>query len=312
MAGNADFNAILSTTLRNYRKQLVDNIFSARPLTWFLMRKDKIRMEDGGESIVIPLMYGKSGATGSYSGYDTLSLAPQEGITSAKYDWKQFYASVSFDGLSELKNAGENRVINLLKSKITQAEESMKDAFNVMLYANGTGNSGKDWNGLGNLIESTTGTVGGIDRSANSWWNAYEENTSTALTLALMTTAYNTVSKGNDHPDFAITTQTLFEKYESLLIANLRYQDVATANAGFQNLLFKQIPIVFDADCTAGVVYFLNTKYIELVGHSDKWFKQGDFKTPEDVDAKFSLLLTAGNLVLSNAARQGKLTAKTA
>ena len=31
MAGNADFDAILSTTLKNYIPKLTDNIFSARP-----------------------------------------------------------------------------------------------------------------------------------------------------------------------------------------------------------------------------------------------------------------------------------------
>ena len=39
MAGNASFDALLSTTLANYRKQLTDNVFTARPLTYFLMDK---------------------------------------------------------------------------------------------------------------------------------------------------------------------------------------------------------------------------------------------------------------------------------
>jgi len=44
MAGNANFDALLSTTLANYRKQLTDNVFTARPLTYFLMDKGRIRM----------------------------------------------------------------------------------------------------------------------------------------------------------------------------------------------------------------------------------------------------------------------------
>jgi hypothetical protein len=56
----------------------------------------------------------------------------------------------------------------------------------------------------------------------------------------------------------------------------------------------------------------LNSKYIKLVGHSDKWFAQTDFVRPENQDARFALIMCYGNLVVSNRAKQGKLTAKTA
>lgn len=311
MAGNANFDALLTTTLANYRAQLTDNVFTARPLTYFLMDKGRIRMLNGGTKIVEPLIYGKNDTVGSYSGYDSLSLTPQEGISAAEYDWKQYAASIAISGIEEAKNNGEQEIINLLEAKIMQAEESMREGFNLMFFASGTGNGGKDWNGLGNLVEAS-GTVGGIDRSSNTWWRSYEENTAGALTLAYMTTAYNSVSVGNDHPDMVLTTQTLFEKYEALLIPNLRYTDTKTADAGFQNLLFKAAPVVYDAHCTSGVVYFLNSKYLTLVGHSGKWFAQTEFVKPEDVDARYALIMCYGNLTCRNAAKQGKLTAKTA
>lgn len=311
MTANANFDALLTTTLANYRSQLTDNVFTARPLTYFLMDKGRIRMLNGGTKIVEPLIYGKNNTVGSYSGYDSLSLAPQEGITAAEYEWKQYAASISISGIEEAKNNGEQEIINLLEAKIMQAEESMREGFNQMFFADGTGNSGKNWNGLGNLVEAS-GTVGGIDRSVHSFWRSYEENTATALTLAQMSTAYNSVSVGNDHPDMVLTTQTLFEKYEALLQPQLRYTDTKTADAGFQNLLFKAAPVVYDVHCTAGVVYFLNSKYLTLVGHSGKWFAQTGFVSPEDVDARYALIMCYGNLTCRNAAKQGKLTAKTA
>lgn len=313
MTANANFDALLSTTLANYRSQLTDNVFTARPLTYFLMDKGRIRMLNGGTKIIEPLIYGKNSTVGSYSGYDSLSLTPQEGISAAEFEWKQYAASISISGIEEAKNNGEQEIINLLEAKIMQAEESMRESFNQMFFADGTGNSGKDWNGLGNLVEAS-GTVGGINRatSGNEFWRSYEENTATALTLAQMATAYNTVSVGNDHPDMILTTQTLFEKYEALLQPQLRYTDTKTADAGFQNLLFKAAPIVYDVHCTAGVVYFLNSKYLTLVGHSGKWFAQTGFVSPEDVDARYALIMCYGNLTCRNAAKQGKLTAKTA
>ena len=308
---NSNFDALLTTTLANYRDQLTDNIFTARPLTYMLNEKGRIRMLNGGTKIVEPLVYATNDTIGSYSGYDTISLTPQTGISAAEYDWKQYAGSISISGIEEAKNNGEQEIINLLEAKIMQAEESMREGFNTMFYGDGTGNSGKDWNGLGNLVESGN-TVGNINSSTYSYWQSYEENTATALTLAQMATAYNTVSVGNDHPDLVLTTQTLFEKYEALLQPQLRYTDAKTADAGFQNLLFKAAPVVFDASCTAGIMYFMNSKYITLVGHSGKWFQQTAFVRPEDLDARYALIMCYGNLTCRNAKKQGKLTAKTA
>jgi len=314
MAGNANFDALLSTTLANYRNQLTDNVFTARPLTYMLMEKGRIRMLNGGTKIVEPLIYGQNSTVASYSGYDTISLTAQDGISAAEYDWKQYAASIAISGIEEAKNNGEQEIINLLEAKIMQAEESMREGFNQMFFGDGTGNSGKNWNGLGNIVESGN-TVGGINSAGgqgNDWWRSYEENTAGALTLAYMNTAYNSVSVGNDHPDVVLTTQTLFEKYEALLQPQLRYTDTKTADAGFQNLLFKAAPVMYDVHNTAGVVYFLNTKYLTLVGHSGKWFQQTEFVRPENLDARYALIMCYGNLTCRNRAKQGKLTAKTA
>ena len=313
MAGNANFDSLLSTTLANYRDQLTDNIFTARPLTNFLMEKGRVRMLDGGTKIVEPLVYGLNGTVGSYSGYDTITLTAQEGMSAAEYDWKQYAASIAISGIEEAKNNGEAAIINLLEAKIMQAEESMREGFNQMFFSDGTGNSGKDWLGLAALVDSA-GTVGGIDATAvgNDFWQSYEEGTSGALSLADMATAYNSVSVGNDHPDMVLTTQTLFEKYESLLQPQLRYTDAKTADAGFQNLLFKSAPVTYDVHCQAGVMYFLNSKYLTLVGHSGKWFEQTDFVRPENLDARYALIMCYGNLTCRNRAKQGKLTGRTA
>jgi hypothetical protein len=312
-ANGTEYDALLSTTLANYRDKLTDNVFTARPLTYFLNEKGRIRMESGGTKIVEQLIYGKNSTVSSYSGYESLSLTPQEGITAAEYDWKQYSASIAISGIEEAKNNGEHAIINLLEAKIMQAEESLREGFNVMFFGDGTGNSGKNWNGLGNLVEKDV-ALGGINpaTAGNEFWKSYEENTAGALTLAQMATAYNSVSVGNDHPDMILTSQLLFEKYESLLQPQLRYTDTKTADAGFQNLLFKSAPIMYDVHCNANTMYFLNSKYIKLVGHSDKWFAQTDFVRPENQDARFALIMCYGNLVVSNRAKQGKLTAKTA
>ena len=180
-----NFDALVSTTLKNYTPRIEDNIFSNITLLYWLKEAGHIEKVTGGEQIVEPLLYGKNATTGSYAGYDNIPTTPTDGITAAIYDWKQFAVSIAISGLEEAKNSGEAAVISLLKAKIDQAEMSAMDAMNKMFYAAGTGNSGKDWNGLGNIVTTDgTGTVGGINAANETWWkNQFLATTATAKKL---------------------------------------------------------------------------------------------------------------------------------
>jgi len=72
-AGNSDFDAILSTTLKNYIPKLTDNVFSARPLFYALTNGQTIRRVGGGAKIVVPIIYGTNSTAASYSGSDTIA-----------------------------------------------------------------------------------------------------------------------------------------------------------------------------------------------------------------------------------------------
>ena len=307
---NPNFDEILSTTLNNYVPKLTDNVFTARPLFYALTNGQTIRRISGGNKIVVPIIHGKNTTTGSYSGTDTISTTAQTGISAAEYAWKQYAATVTINGLEEAQNNGEAQIIDLLEGKIFQAQESIIEDMNTMLFADGTGNSSKDWNGLANIVDST-GTVGGIAQSSNAYWASTETAQGGAITTAAMATMYNSISVGNDQPTIIITTQDVYEDYEALLTDQIRYTDTDVADAGFQNLLFKGAPVTFDDACTTQTMYFLNTKYLRLVGHQDVWFKPTPFVRPTNQDAVFSQILCYGNLTVSNRARQGKITGAT-
>ena len=314
MAGNANYDALLTSTLENIRSTLEDNVFTARPLTYWLTRKDRIRTVGGGNKIVEPLIYGLNSTAGSYASYDTLDTTPQEGITAAEYDWKQFAATVAISGIEQAINMGQEAVFNLLEAKVMQAEESISEGFNTMFHSDGSGNSGKDWWGLAAAVDSADPSVanfGNIDRDTNTWWASTETNVAGALSLPAMATLYNTVSKGSIHPDFILTDQDEFEKYETLLQPQLRFSDTKTVDGGFQNFLYKDAVVMFDDANAAGVMYFLNSKYLKLVRHSSVWFKNTPFQTPVDGDASYSKILCYGNLTASNCQRLGKLTGLT-
>ena len=261
MAGNSSFDELLSTTLKNYIPKLTDNIFSARPLFYALTNGQTIRRISGGQAIVVPVIYGTNSTAGSYSGTDTIDTTAQTGISAAEYDWKQYAATVTISGIEEAKNNGEAQIIDLLEGKIFQTQETVIENMNTMFWADA---SGDDWNGLHLIVAKPNTSLGGIDPtgSGNSWWKSTETDENGALTQATMANVYNSISVGNDQPTIIITTQTLYEKYESLLSDQIRYTDTDVADGGFQNLLFKGAPVTFDGAATSGQMMFLNTKYL--------------------------------------------------
>lgn len=190
-----------------------------------------------------------------------------------------------------------------------------------MLFSDGTGNSNKDFNGLGNIVGTAGNTVGGIDASTNSWWDPYVINSGATLSEDNMANVYNNASKGSDTPDLIVTTEALFAKYESLLTPQVRYQDVAKANLGFTNLMFKQTPVVFDLGATkqdgtatngtGDPMYFINSKYLKLTGMNGHWFQTTEFQngTVAGKDARYALVMAFGELTCSNRSRQGFLSA---
>ena len=86
------------------------------------------------------------------------------------YEWRELGGTISISRKEERQNSGEAAIIGLLKSKIMQAEMSMREEINRQLVA-GTvdtatfvpGNSAKDMNPLGwffrqdNQVDPTTG-----------------------------------------------------------------------------------------------------------------------------------------------------------
>ena len=317
MAGNANFDAIASTTLKNYREQLTDNIFKKTPLFFWLNSKGRKRTISGGEKIVTQLMYDTNSTIAAYSKYGLLDTTPQEGITAAEYTWRQYAGTINISGLEERQNNSKERIINLLEAKVMQTEKSMRRVLNSDAFSTG-GDGSTTLNGLQQLVDiaPTTDTVGGINRATDSFWR---NNSTTSVGsfaaggLDAMRTMYNDCSiEGSDNPDLILTTQAVYESYENTLQPQQRIGSTEVADGGFMNLLWKKTPIVWDDNCTAGYMYFLNSDYLEIAVHPDADMKIEDFQKPIDQDLKSAKILWQGNITMSRAASLGVLSGLTA
>lgn len=335
MAGNAahvpvNWDDILTTTMHNYRNTLTDNIFNGRPLLEYFLSKGRVRKIDGGVTIVEPIIFAE-GEAGSYSEWQQLTITPQEGISAAQFPWRQIYATVAVSGLEEAQNNGKAQAINLMEAKVMQAEETLRNRLVKQLYGTlgGAADPTKDFLSLDAIVDST-GAVGGIDPAdpGNGWWAAVETNVgavdAAGLEAALSAAYHSSSDSGADRVDAIFTGQGVYEFYESTLTPQVRYTDTRSANLGFMNLLFKQTPIYWDFECPAGVVYGLNSKYIGLVFHTQRFFAQTPFSRglsdnmasahatsglASSVDARYSFITAYGNLTTRQRRRHFKLTA---
>jgi hypothetical protein len=304
------FDTLYSTTWQLMREESVDNIFKATPLYYWLNSQKRVRRETGGRWIGVQLMYAKNTTVQTLGPGGVVDITPQDPLTTAKFDWKWLAGSVIRLFAEDRMNTGMQSIMNMVNTKLKNLELSMIDKQESMGFGDGTGNGGLDFDGLGNLVSTTSGlVVGGINSTTQTWWDNLRRTYVAGNGIRKeMTTAYNTVSIGNDHPTFGLTTQNVYEMYEDTLTNVLRIQSNLFGDAGFESLGFKGAGICFAPSCPATNFYFLNERYIEMVVETGADYVMTDWKPiPNQLD-RVAQVVTMGNLVTNNRRMQMVLT----
>ncbi len=249
---------------------------------------------------------------------------------------------MSISGLEELQNSGPEAIIDLLESRIENAEGTFLNGLSNGIYGDGTITG--SINGLQLLVSSSpsSGLVGGIDRASWPFWQniAYGAVTnggaamSSANILAYMDSLWVQLVRDRDSPDLIPCDNNAFKFYWQALQAIQRIQ-VDTGKGefgalGWQNLKYNTADVVLDGgfqgfsgdplpyETAAGTsavggmpsstMYFLNTKYLHWRPHSKRNMVPLDpDRFSVNQDAMVRLLGFAGNLTLSGSLFQGVL-----
>ena len=273
------YDALLTTTMAAYRKTLVDNIFKDSAFLAFLRMSDAVKRQDGGERIAMPLMYGTNDTVSTHSGYSIIDTTPQEGLTTAFYEWAEVAGTVSISRREERQNSGEGRLLNLLEAKMKQAEMTMREKLNGDLvlgtvssatFVQDTADDGNyGLNPLGYFLrklsatDPTTNSVGNISGASDSFWRnrcagigangdaGNDDFTLNATTYAGIKVAlrrmYNTCSRGSGgSPNLVLMDQVSFETYENALDVNIRFQNTKMGDLGFDTLKLRGATVIWD------------------------------------------------------------------
>lgn len=320
VAPNASYDDIATTTIERRSRVLKDNFSNHTALLNRLKERGRIRTFNGGRVIVEELAYSGPGNFQYYSGYETIGVDQAEMLTAAEFSIKQAAVAVSMSGLEMLQNAGPEQFIDLFAGRLEQAEREFLNNLSDGIYSDGTGSGGKQIGGLQLLVsDAGTGTVGGIVSGTYTWWKnkiydfSAESVTPGAATIQhAMNTLYLRTLRGRDQVDLIVADNTYYSYYWESLQANQRFTNARLAEAGFDNLKFKQADVVPDGGMNGSApsshMYFLNSDYIHWRPHSSRnMVPLNPDRYAVNQDAFVRLIGFAGNMTTSGRMFQGAM-----
>lgn len=321
-----NLDEMVTTTLRNRTGVPADNM-SKNSMIWKrLNSKGKIKPVSGGRTIVQEVEYAENSSGQWYSGNEPLNIGPSTVLSAAEFNYAQYAIAVVITGLEELQNSGSKEtVIDLLDARISNAEKTAVNAMAAGAWSDGTGDGGKQLGGLQSLVAATpsTGTVGGIDASAWSFWRNVSKDASADFGVTLgvsniescMDQVWMPLSRNNERPDLILSDNNVWRFYKESLTAIQRISSDNTAQVGFQSLKYMDADYVFDGgfsgSAPANSMFMLNTDYVFLRPHSKRNLVplNPSQRAAIDQDAIVRIIAWAGQMTISNRSLQGYLQA---
>ena len=317
MAGNPNYTSLISSTLDKFMKNSVtSSVIGNNALLRTLQNKGKIVHEIGGRNFQENIAYASNSTVQFQNPTDLLDTSAQDEFTSALFAQKMLTGTDQISEKELLQNAGDSRIFNLLEGKRKNLMDTLRNQLGVALYSDGTGSGGKTIGGLQLLIadDPTTGTVGGIDRSTNAFWRnqVYDFSTSAGANASAsniqagMNSLYLScqVQEGS-FPDLILADNNYYTFFENSLQQIQRITNTNEGKLGFEQLAYKSSAVVYDPNCPANHMYFLNTDYLKFQHLNNPLFTQGDTQRPTNQLYYITPVYLYGNLTISSARVHG-------
>lgn len=304
---NRQITNVVTSTLHAYRTEIIDNYFVSNALFVRLNSKNKIKFE-GGDEIATHFIYAKLGG-GSYGRGDTFNTDIVEFMTDMRLPWKRNYAPIAMDGLDQAKNRGAQRIFSYVDTLKEVAKMTLADNLGFQLYGDGTGNNGKDLDGLMIAINNT-GTYGGITRGVTGPGAAIRSPINTIggpYSNTMVQNAIGSVTIGRQKPDLIITTQNIFDRIWARSQPTERNVAEDMRKIGFESVRISGADVVVDNHCPVGQMHLFNTDYVEywcLTGND--FTVRGPFDL-HDQDAWVGQYIVYSNLLVKSPRLQTRI-----
>jgi len=288
---------VLSVTQDTLLPKAVDIVLGDNWVTFRVISNAK---KWSGETLRRPLKVSKSTLGGSFSGMDVHSTNTIETRVRMAYNISGYEMPISIPGFDIAVNRTEAQVMDLVRTEVESSTDDALDDIGTMLYADGTGNSSKDFNGWDNLIDdgTTSDTVGGLSRTTYTSLKSTRTASGGTMSLSKISTLLSAVSSGSSlrqRPSVLVSNETVWDLYESLLTPTARSnyetfglpmmsrtsrtpirQAEMKGAAGFVALTYRGIPWIADEKSPSQTLWAPNENYSEWYGLNDPDLKSID------------------------------------
>lgn len=262
---------------------VVDQILNSTTLWAFFNRKGK---PFNKPTVKKTVKVTRTGLGESFIGLENLNSSASD--TTIQMEWAHnAYTHPRVKVLLEhMTNEGAGEDINLGNYIDQEAVHELAQDMGAQVYGTGAGNTIL---GLEALVDDGTNTTtnGGQSRTTYTVLNSTVTASGGAMTLAKLATLNDTVSDSGDNQatDLLVSDFTRWSLFEQLLTPTARHtytmavtggivrndtgmKEAMGGRAGFTAISYRGIPWIKDKQCTSGVVYMLNTNYLQWYGRT--------------------------------------------
>lgn len=311
------FSEMTASVLPTRRQGVADAVSNNNAYWTKLKSKNRIKTETGGTRIEERLMY-DTFPIQNFQGASRWKLDGKQTMTASQWPWVDKVLTLVSTG-REIRVAmgGEGQAVNFTRHRIEVAYKSIANHMAVEIYGDGLSTS--SIYGLRALIsDDGQGLIGGINANITpAWRNQYVRQDLAAFTPAQcykdLTVLHLAIHNAGEKPDMVLANNDVYLAMDERLVANQRYHDVKLADAGFENMGFKGIPLVSDYNTNFGAgnaprAYMptLDTHYI--FQHKDAKWQKDDARVPVDSDLVMIPFLAMMNAVCTNRRPNGVYT----
>lgn len=298
----------LTASLNAYKPEIIDNVINNNALLSKLKEKGAIKKISGGVNFVEKIAYASNTTVKFQGEYDILDTTPQTVLDQAVFTQKMLTGTMTVSELEQLQNGGDARIVSIVQEEKKNLISSLQNKMGSALFGDGTADGGNSFGGLQLIVADTptSGTVGGIDRSAYTFWRnqAYTLSSPSATTIQAGMNATILLCRKyiNQIPDLIIADGNYWSYFLSSMQTIQRLVgNGSKGSLGFQAIDYQGSEVVYDYNAPSNHMYFLNTNFLFFKYLGDDLFNVGDTVSPYNQRVYNTPMICYGNMTTNQA-----------
>jgi len=309
---------------------LADMVYSNNYFYDYLKKMGAIHVGDYARGVEFDLLDKGNNTSKWMDRYEKYDTTPGTEARTALYELKKLGATAVIDDVTKIENASSEQVWNVVKTKTTDALDSIQSKFEDGMHAPATSSkmilSVRDLIADDPTVNPAAYRVGGIDRSSTQfayYRNQYNTSAGLGATVnfatdgkAAMRAMWSACVKASPknkssktrEPKMIIADWDVVDSYEAIHDSNdLHIRKDDNVGSGFRHFVYKlNVPVFPDDDANFdGRMYFINTDFFGLYIDKSNNFELGKWIEPSDQDAHIQKIKVRGVLAGEQWKNQG-------